>query len=93
MKIGGILFDFTKDVDNSMECAHVSLLHRGDSFAVVKTLEPVKVGDQYRDYPAVITEIIYEPKKWWQFWKKPKQLGYIVEWRGDDKKPDEHAQN
>lgn len=85
MKISGILFDLTKDTDSSRECAHVSLLNRGDSFAVVKTLgdETVKVGDQYKNYPAIITEIIYEPKKWWQFWKKPKQLGYIVEWRGD----------
>ena len=71
MKISGILFDLTKDTDNSRECAHVSLLNRGDSFAVVKMLgdEDVKVGDQYKDFPAVITEIIYEPKKWWQFWK------------------------
>jgi len=86
MKISGILFDLTKDTDNSRECAHVSLLNRGDSFAVVKTLgdETVKVGDQYKDFPAVITEIIYEPKKWWQFWKKKNRLGYIVEWRGGE---------
>jgi len=85
MKTDWILFDLTEDTDSSRECAHVSLLNRGDSFAVVKTLddENVKVGDQYKDYPAIITEIIYEPRKWWQFWAKPNCLGYVVEWYGE----------
>lgn len=54
-------------------------LQAGDSIFIASS-DPVKVGDQYENYPAKINCIYYEPKKWWQFWKKKKQLGYSVIW-------------
>ena len=38
----------------------------------------VNVGDKYKDYPAIISEVFYSQKKWWQFWKRKQQLGYSV---------------
>lgn len=54
-------------------------LQTGDSIFIASS-NPVNVGDQYEDYAAIIAEVYYEPKKWWQFWKEKKQLGYRVEW-------------
>ena len=54
-------------------------LSSGDTIVIHDT-KPVKIGDKYKKYPAKIHHIFYEPKKWWQFWKKKKQLGYIVKW-------------
>ena len=47
----------------------------------ISSQEPVKIGGRYKDYPAFISRIIYEPKKWWQFWKRKKQIGYEVTWK------------
>ena len=54
-------------------------LQTGDSIFIALE-NPVNVGDQYEDYDAIIAEVYYESKKWWEFWKKKKQLGYRVEW-------------
>ena len=54
-------------------------LQTGDSIFIASS-DPVNVGDQYGDYAATIVEVYYEPKRWWEFWKKKKQLGYRVEW-------------
>ena len=54
-------------------------LQTGDSIFIASS-NPVNVGDQYKGYAAIIAEVYYEPKKWWEFWKKKKQLGYRVEW-------------
>lgn len=55
-------------------------LESGDSF-IVKSEEPVKLGGLYRHYGAIVSQIFYEPKKWWQFWKKKKQIGFQVTWK------------
>ena len=47
----------------------------------------VKVGDKYKDYPAVVSRIDYKSKKWWQFWKKKEIIGYQVMWVGDENEP------
>ncbi len=54
-------------------------LGKGDSIFITSS-EPVHVGDTYKNYNALISEIFYTPKKWWQFWKKKEQLGYQVTW-------------
>lgn len=46
----------------------------------ISSQEPVTIGEQYKDYPAFVSRIVYEPKKWWQFWKRKKQIGYEVMW-------------
>lgn len=40
-----------------------------------------KVGDNYDGQPnLIITEVLYRPRRWWQFWKKKNQTwGYRVE--------------
>lgn len=47
----------------------------------------VKVGDKYKDCPAVVSRIDYKPKKWWQFWKKKEMIGYQVMWIGNEDEP------
>lgn len=54
-------------------------LNTGDTI-FIKDAIPVHVGDWYRNYPAKVCQIYYENKKWWQFWKKKKQIGYLVRW-------------
>lgn len=58
----------------------VRSLSTGDTF-FIKDASPVRVGDWYRDYPAKVHQVFYESKKWWQFWKKKKQIGYLVRWQ------------
>ena len=54
-------------------------LESGDTFYIFSS-EPVKIGNKFKDYPATILNVFYNPKKWWQFWKRKKQIGYIVQW-------------
>ena len=54
-------------------------LQKGDSF-VIKSSDPVKIGESYENPYAIITRIYYEPRKWWQFWKKKRQIGFQVTW-------------
>lgn len=54
-------------------------LTSGDTLCICDS-KPVKIGDKYKNCPAKVIKIFYEPKKWWQIFKKKKQLGYIVKW-------------
>lgn len=69
--------DYHGRLDDNLERAVP--LQTGDSIFIASS-NPVNVGDQYEGYAAIITEVYYEQKKWWEFWKKKKQLGYRVEW-------------
>ena len=53
---------------------------RGDVIYISNTDgdEVLKAGDKYKNYNAVVNEVLKEPKRWWQFWKKPKVLGYQI---------------
>lgn len=55
-------------------------IEKGDVIYISNTDgdEVLKAGDKYKDYNAVVTEVIKEPKRWWQFWKKPKVYGYQI---------------
>lgn len=66
--------------------ARVCALHKGDCIYFVGNHD-VKVGDKYKDYPAIVSRIDYKPKKWWQFWKKKEMIGYQVMWIGDENEP------
>lgn len=59
--------------------ARVYKLTSGDVLFIPDT-NPVKLGDKYKNYPATISQIVFEPKKWWQFWKHKRQIGYQVRW-------------
>lgn len=56
-------------------------LSSGDSFVLMDRENIVKPGDEYKNYPAFVTRVIYEPRKWWQFWKRKRQLGYVIQWK------------
>lgn len=44
----------------------------------IRSAEKVSIGNKYKDSQFTISEIIFKPKKWWQFQKKKRQLGYII---------------
>ena len=55
-------------------------LQKGDSFVLSHVEERYKVGMHFQNHPnLIVTRIYYTPKKWWQFWKRRKVLGYEIE--------------
>ena len=66
--------------------ARVFALKKGDCIWF-KGNHDVKIGDKYKDHPAIVSQIDYKPKKWWQFWKKREMIGYQVMWVGDEDEP------
>lgn len=69
----------TKESEYLGNKARVQLLKSGDVI-FISSQKPIKIGERYKNYPAFISRIIYEPKKWWQLWKRKKQIGYEVTW-------------
>ena len=63
--------------------ARVAPLKKGDGFYLVGSRD-VKAGDQYENYPAIVSRVDYKPKKWWQFWKKKEMIGCQILWLGDE---------
>lgn len=54
-------------------------LKSGDRLYVTNNSENVTLGDCYDGIPGlVITQIDYSQKRWWQFWKKKKQIGFVI---------------
>ena len=72
----------TEDYSNDIR---VHALEKGDCIYFVGS-HNVKVGDKYKDHPAIVSRIYYKSKKWWQFWKKKEMVGYQVMWIGDEDK-------
>ena len=58
-------------------------LHSGDVIYIGSPDEKVKVGKQYKDYPAIVSYINYKSKKWYEFWKRKEILGFYVQWIGE----------
>ena len=79
-------YNLSTDIKDFAEQVYDSVYKRGykctsgDELYIYDEENIVKVGDKFRDYPAVIAEVHYKPKKWWQFWKRKKQVGYRVRW-------------
>lgn len=48
----------------------------------IRSNETVTIGEKYQDFPSEIYRIVYEPKPWWKFWRKKKQIGFYVLWLG-----------
>lgn len=74
--------DFFVSVDDyctnhAVRCAR---LHAGDKFTIsYRQGENFRPGQKYRDFDNfIIDQVIYAPKKWWQFWKRRKVIGYTV---------------
>lgn len=55
-------------------------LRAGDKFTVLyRQDDNYKPGQKYQGFDNLIVErLIYSPKKWWQFWKRRKVIGYTV---------------
>lgn len=59
-------------------------LEPNDAFWVRHTGENFKIGEKYKNYPAVVKDIIYIPQPWYMFWKKKQIYGYFVQWIGEE---------
>lgn len=70
--------------------ARVCALKMGDCIYFVGNHD-VRLGEKYKDHPAIVSRIDYKPKKWWQFWKKKEMIGYQVMWVGDEDDPSDDA--
>lgn len=59
---------------------HKVLLY-GDRFITLHQNGKIyKVGSKYKDADNfIVAKVIYDDRKWWQFWKKRKVFGYIIE--------------
>ena len=67
---------YADDYPNSS--LRITPLSIGDTVCIVNS-DPVKVGDCYKGNKSLkIVQIYYEKRKWRQFWKKKKQIGYLV---------------
>lgn len=64
----------------------VYALKKGDCIYFVGNHD-VKIGEKYKDHPAIVSQIVYKPKKWWQFLKKKEMIGYQVMWVEDEDEP------
>lgn len=75
-----LTIDFNKliDITEIIRNARVALISSGDVIWMSYNGEIYKIGDKYKDFNAIISGIDYEPKSWWQFWKKKKILGYRI---------------
>ena len=68
--------------------ARLCRVQRGDRIFLYGD-EKVVLGAPYKNYPAIVIKIEYSPKKWWQFWKKKQQIGFLIEWLATEA-TDEH---
>ena len=58
----------------------VAEVGKGDRIYISFSGRVYKVGEKYDFWDgAIISKIYYEPRKWWQFWKQKRILGYIVD--------------
>ena len=73
-------------VGKSETNARLVKLYSGDIFTVFDDEHSVKCGDRVSEYGIVI-EVNYNKKKWWQFWRKKKQVSYTVLWASSTKRP------
>ena len=64
----------------------VAPLRKGDTIYFIGN-HNVKVGEKYKDYPAIVSRIDYKPKRWYEFWKKKEMIGYQVLWVEDEEIP------
>lgn len=70
---------YQHDYPNSS--SRITTLSAGDTLCIASS-EPVEIGDYYKnDKSLKIVKIYYEKRKWWQFWKKKRQIGYLVRWQ------------
>lgn len=70
----------TRADDYPTDAVRAHKLSSGDELYVGDMDNIVHVGDKFKGYPAIVAEVYYTPKKWWQFWKRRKQIGYSVRW-------------
>ena len=73
------IYKLTVNHEDYPNGARLYRVQRGDRIFIYGN-EEVKLGAPYRNYPAIVTKIEYTHKKWWQFWKKKEQIGFLIEW-------------
>ena len=80
------IYKVVTKVEDYPNGVRVYALKQGDCIYFVGNHD-VKIGEKYKDHPAIVSRIDYKPKKWWQFWKKKEMIGYQVMWVGDEDDP------
>ena len=69
-------------VDNYPGMVHIRPIKTGDILYVLPDKrDPVfSVGDIYPKYNNhfIVHKAFYEPKHWWEFWKKKVPIGYVI---------------
>lgn len=69
----------TNSITEANDMVRARKIQAGDSFLVSYIGKTYHVGERYEDHDNLcIQKIWYSPRKWWQFWKKRKILGYTV---------------
>ena len=68
---------FKTTIDSKSRKLRAFNLSSGDSIIIIDDTRLVEIGERY-NHRCIISKIFYTPKKWWQFWKKKKQLGYEI---------------
>ena len=56
----------------------------GDIFHTTDFDKNVRLGQQYKNYPAIIWKIFYKRRPWYLFWKKKEIEGVSVLWLADE---------
>ena len=81
------VLEISADDYPSSNISRVRPMHNGDVLYVLPNKnDPVfSVGDVYPKYNNhfVIHKAFYEPKHWWQFWKKKVPIGYVIMYKED----------
>ena len=80
------IYKVTTKAEDYPNGVRVYALKKGDCIYIVGN-HNVKMGEKYKNHPAIVSHIDYKPKKWWQFWKKKEMIGYQVMWVGDEDDP------
>lgn len=63
----------------------VYCLNKGDIFVIPADKNLIlKVGDKHPDCNAIVTQVFYLKRKWWQFWKKDEPLRYKLKYLGEE---------
>ena len=71
-------------IHNPLNYEHLYKIMCGDIFYTTEVDNNVKVGEQYKNYPAIVCRIDYKPKQWYQFWKKKEIAGACILWTADE---------
>lgn len=59
-------------------------LNPGDILVIRSSedIQSAKIGKLYKNYPAIVQQVFYKPKPWYQFWKRKEIEEIHIQWLG-----------